>query len=223
MNDPIEAPAAHPPTSWAFRREMRTAGIAIAAVLWLAALFLGGAGFGLDEQAYHALYAGIDPAFTRNARLLTRLGSWTTLVPLTVIAAIFLAYRRRMRAALLLIMVFGGRLLVEIQKVIVDRPRPGVSPHLEAVHSMSFPSGHSANAMITYLAIAMLLPVPQRMRAILVGIALAIALQVGWSRVALGVHWPSDVVGGWAFGIFWVALCMRLASERPEGDGAAGR
>jgi undecaprenyl-diphosphatase len=199
---------------------MRTAGIAIAAALWLAALIFGGAGFGLDEQVYHSLYAGIDPVFTRNARFLTRLGSWTVLVPVTVIAAIFLAYRRRIRAALLLIMVFGGRLLVELQKVIVDRPRPGVSPHLEAVHSMSFPSGHSANAMITYLAIAMLLPVPQRMRAILVGIALAVALQVGWSRVALGVHWPSDVLGGWAFGLFWIALCMRLASERPEGDAA---
>jgi undecaprenyl-diphosphatase len=220
LNDPIEAPATHPPTSWAFRREMRTAGIAIAAALWLAALILGGAGFGLDEQVYHSLYASIDPVFIRNARFLTRLGSWTVLVPVTVIAAIFLAYRRRIRAALLLIMVFGGRLLVELQKVVVDRPRPGVSPHLEAVHSMSFPSGHSANAMITYLAIAMLLPVPQRMRAILVGIALAIALQVGWSRVALGVHWPSDVVGGWAFGLFWVAVCMRLASERPEGETA---
>ena len=86
------------------------------------------------------------------------------------------------------------------------------------MRSLSFPSGHSANAMITYLAIALLVPVKQRNRAISVGLGLALALQAGWSRVALGVHWPSDVAGGWAFGLFWIAVCMRLASARRDAE-----
>ena len=186
-----------------------------AASMWLAVLVFGGVGWRYDLGVSRALYAE-DGALARNALLLTRFGGWAVLTALTIAIAVMLAYTRRVRAALLLFTVFGGRLLVELQKVLVDRDRPGVSPHLEAVHSMSFPSGHAANAMITYLAIALLLPVGQRNRAIAVGIALVAALLVGWSRVALGVHWPSDVIGGWAFGILWIAICMRLASARPE-------
>jgi membrane-associated phospholipid phosphatase len=90
--------------------------------------------------------------------LLTYLGSGWLLVPLALLAACS-SISAQDAAALLLIMVFGGRLLVELQKIIVDRDRPGLDEHLEAVSSMSFPSGHSANAMITYMAIALLVPV----------------------------------------------------------------
>jgi undecaprenyl-diphosphatase len=192
--------------------------------VWLAALLLGGPDSPHDKALRSALYAGHDEMLARDAILLSWLGRGVVLMPLTLAAAIYLYFHRRIRAALLLITVLGGRLLIELQKVIISRDRPGVDEHLEAVRSLSFPSGHSGNAMITYMAIALLVPVKQRNRAISAGLGLAIALQAGWSRVALGVHWPSDVIGGWAFGIFWIALCMRLASARPEGEpGAAGR
>jgi undecaprenyl-diphosphatase len=206
---------------WGFRRSLRLFFALTALGIWLALMILGGAGVEWDEALYRRLYAADDAALAQNARVLTMIGGWTVLVPVAIVAAVLLAFTRRRRAALLLIMVFGGRLLVEFQKVIVDRDRPGVSPHLEAVSSTSFPSGHAANAMITYLAIALLIPVSQRNRAVAVGIGLALALQSGWSRVALGVHWPSDVLGGWAFAAFWIMLCMRLASARPEADAAA--
>ncbi len=193
----------------------------VTAGVWLAALILGGAGSEYDEPLRRWLYAGGDPVLSRNALLLSWLGRGVVLLPLAVAAAIFLYFRRRIRAALLLIIVFGGRLAVELQKMVIGRPRPGVDEHLEMVQTLSFPSGHAANATITYMAIALLVPVKQRNRAISVGLGLAIALQAGWSRVALGVHWPSDVIGGWAFGLFWVALCMRLASARPEGEPSA--
>jgi undecaprenyl-diphosphatase len=186
--------------------------------IWLLALLLGGDNSPYDEPLRQQLYAAQDATLQRNARLLSWLGDFTVLVPLALLATLFLAFRRRRRAALLLLIVFVGRLLVELQKTVIGRPRPGVDEHLEAVTSLSFPSGHSANAMITYIAIALLVPVKQRNRAISVGLGLALALQAGWSRVALGVHWPSDVFGGWAFGLFWIALCMRLASARPDAE-----
>jgi undecaprenyl-diphosphatase len=196
--------------------------ILLSGAVWLAALLLGGPDSPHDQALRSALYAGHDEVLARNAILLSWLGRALVLLPLTLAAAILLFFRRRIRVALLLITVLGGRLLVELQKMIVGRDRPGLDEHLEAVHSLSFPSGHSANAMITFMAIALLVPVKQRNRAISAGLGLAVALQAGWSRVALGVHWPSDVIGGWAFGIFWIALCMRLASARPEGETSAG-
>ncbi|HEX8533983.1 MAG TPA: phosphatase PAP2 family protein [Allosphingosinicella sp.] len=192
--------------------------ILLSGAVWLAALLTGGADSPHDQALRSALYAGHDEVLARNAILLSWLGRALVLLPLTLAAAIYLFFRRRIRVALLLITVLGGRLLVELQKMFVGRDRPGVDEHLEAVRSLSFPSGHAANAMITFMAIALLVPVKQRNRAISAGLGLAIALQAGWSRVALGVHWPSDVIGGWAFGIFWIALCMRLASARPDAE-----
>ncbi len=193
----------------------------LASVVWLLSLLHGGAGSGWDEELRRSLYAGGNPVLSRNAALLTLLGDGVILSVLTVAAAFYLYFRRKIRAGLLLLIVFGGRLLVELQKIVFNRDRPGADEHLEAVYSMSFPSGHSANAMITYMAIALLVPVKQRNRPIAVGLGLALALQAGWSRVALGVHWPSDVLGGWVFGLLWLGVCMRLASARGEGEPSA--
>jgi undecaprenyl-diphosphatase len=190
--------------------------IAATAIIWLAMLIGGGRGSSLDTALARSLYVGGNDLLTRNAIIFTEIGRGVVLLPLALLVTCFLIWRRRRRAALFLIMVIGGRFLVELQKVVVARPRPDESPHLAAVYSLSFPSGHAANAMITALAIALLLPVRQRNRAIAVGIGVALALQIGASRVMLGVHWPSDVIGGWAFGLMWVMVCMRLASMRPE-------
>ena len=205
---------------WGFYHAIRRATAAAAAVLWLVALAAGGPTSEWDTSLYSWLYAAGDTVAARNAIFWSRLGSWIPLTIVTLAAAVFLIFYRRRRAALLLVMVFGGRLLEELQKLLIDRPRPGQSPHLEAVSSMSFPSAHAANSMITYVAVALLLPVPHRFRAIAVGIAVAISLQIGWSRVALGVHWPSDVIGGWAFATFWIIFCMRMAVERPDAETA---
>jgi undecaprenyl-diphosphatase len=72
--------------------------------------------------------------------------------------------------------------------------------------------------MITFLAVGLLVPVIQRRRALAVAVALILAVLIGLSRIVLGVHWPSDVLGGWAFAIFWVALSIHLASTRPEAE-----
>jgi undecaprenyl-diphosphatase len=189
---------------------------AVAAAVWLIALVTGGRDSAWDNALYHHLYVSGGTTLARNAIFFTQLGGGFFLIPLALIAAVYLVVRRKRRAALFLFMTIGGRFLIELQKVIVTRPRPGVSPHLVAADTYSFPSGHAANSMITFLAIALLLPVRQRNRAIAVGLAIALSLQAGVGRVMLGVHWPSDVIGGWAFAVLWVMTCMRLASARPD-------
>jgi len=197
--------------------------VALLAVLWLATMIAGGRDSSWDVAASDWLRSASVPILTRNARVFAAIGEPYVLVPIGIVAAAYLMFRRKRRAALFLIVVFGGRFLVELQKVIIDRPRPHISRALVAANSYSFPSGHAANAMITFMAIALLLPVRQRNRAIAVGIGLALALQVGASSVILDRHWASDALGGWLFGLMWVMICVWAASARPDADASAGR
>jgi undecaprenyl-diphosphatase len=121
---------------------------------------------------------------------------------------------------LLLGVTASGRLLVWLQKDWTARVRPDAQGHLVPVESLAFPSGHAANATIVWLCLALLLPRTTHGRAYAVWAAVWLALVVGLSRVLLGVHWPSDVIGGWAFGLFWTLLLLRL-SGHPLGEGTA--
>jgi undecaprenyl-diphosphatase len=79
---------------------------------------------------------------------------------------------------------------------------------------MAFPSGHSANVMAIGLALALLATGPQWRRPA-VAAALVVAIVVGVCRMVLQVHWPSDVLGGWAFGAAWTLLLVRLFGTAP--------
>jgi undecaprenyl-diphosphatase len=197
-------------------------GTILALSTWLLMLLLSDDAAALNEQIYRSLYAADDRVLARMAWTISVLGGWIALSTVTILGAIALALKRRRRAALLLIAVFGGRFLIELQKIVFNHPRPSLSQHLTSVESMSFPSAHAGNSMITYLAIALLVPIGIGLRTTAVGIALLLAGFIGLSRIVLGVHWPSDVVGGWAFGILWVLFCMRLASIRPEAEPTPG-
>ena len=186
--------------------------------LWLGALLWRGSGHASDAGLLLAFYAGGDREAAEAMRAFTELGAWTVLVPLTILFALYLAFRRRRRAALLLITVFGGRMLVELQKLIFAEPRPNIVRHLASETSMGFPSAHAANSAITFLAIALLVPASRRWRGVSIAAAAILAVLIGLSRIVLGVHWPSDVVGGWAFGLLWILVCLRLASARPDAE-----
>jgi undecaprenyl-diphosphatase len=84
---------------------------------------------------------------------------------------------------------------------------------LAEVHYQSFPSGHAANSMIVYLALALLAFDDPRHRRWAVAGALLLSFLIGLSRPMLGVHWPSDVVAGWAFGLLWTLLVLGLSSR----------
>lgn len=194
-----------------------TAAAAIGLLLiWLAMLALGGLAWRPDDALLALLYAGRKPGLAQAAAFITELGGWLVLIPAAAIAASTLLYRRERRRALLLAgTVLGGRLLVEIQKWLSARARPVEEGQLVAVHSLSFPSAHAANSTITYLAIALLLFGNR----IAVALALILTVTIGLSRVMLGVHWPSDVIGGWAFGLLWTLGLLRLVGK----DGTPAR
>lgn len=197
---------------------MATGGVlAVLAAVWTAMLVLGAGP--VDRELLLALYAGDEPWLALAGIGLSYAGTWPTVVVVTLAGAAWLFYQRRPRAALLLLVAsFSGRLLVILQKAYFARLRPDESMRLVEVNYQSFPSGHSANTMIAFLAVA-LLAAPADKRWWAAGGAILLSVLIGISRPMLGVHFPSDVVGGWAFGLFWVillfALSSRLFARRP--------
>jgi membrane-associated phospholipid phosphatase len=168
----------------------------------------------LDRLIYEAVYAGHRPALATLAHIITFFGEPTVLIAAGFIAAGGLWWRKRGRLALvLLLVVLFGRALSEVQKYAIARVRPDLEPHLVVVQTSSFPSGHAASSMIFYLTLALALTRDTRWRAPAAVGAILVSLLIGASRVMLGVHWPSDVVGGWAFGMLWVLLTLRLAER----------
>lgn len=189
--------------------KLAMAGLALA---WAAMLALGGGP--LDGTLGAALYAGNRPWLVDAALAITWLGDGRVLVPAVVAGAAFLLWRRRPRDALLLAaLTLAGGLLVDLQKDTVARLRPDGAAHLVDTHNLSFPSGHAANSLTVWLALALLLAPPGRPRTIALASAAFVTLLVGLSRPMLGVHWPSDVIGGWSFGLIWLLLCLRLAGR----------
>lgn len=189
----------------------------VAAVLALAAIWLamlmGGAG-SLDRSIYEALYAGHRPALLTVARIFTELGEPTVLIVAGFVAAgiLWLVGRGRLALAILLV-VLVGRGLSEVQKYTIARARPDLEQHLVMVKTSSFPSGHATSSMIFYLTVAVALTAPTRWKWVAVAAAILLSFLIGTSRVMLGVHWPSDVVGGWSFGMLWVVLTLRPAER----------
>jgi undecaprenyl-diphosphatase len=108
----------------------------------------------------------------------------------------------------LLIVVGGQFAVMNLVKALVERTRPDIH-RLAAVSGSSFPSGHSTAAAATFAALALVVGRTRspRIRAVLAGVAVAIAVAVACSRVLLGVHWFSDAVGGLALGWAWFAVC----------------
>jgi len=183
----------------------------LAAVV-LAALLIGGPQSQVDPAVLEAF---INPPLVPAARLLTHLGDVTTMLAAALLAAgLLLLQGHRRRAILLLVIIASERLLVEAMKNLFDRARPDPLGHQVAVHNLAFPSGHSANAMAGWLAIALLATSP-RLRLPAIAFALTLAFVTGFCRLVLQVHWPTDVAGGWAFGAAWTLLLVRLFGTAP--------
>ena len=185
--------------------------------IWLAML-LGGAG-PVDRTVYEALYAGRRPMLLAVARSLTALGEPTVLIAACAACALWLWYAGRGRLGLALLLIASiGRGLSEAQKYWVARVRPDLEPHLVVVKTSSFPSGHATSSMIFYLAVALALAGGTRWSRPAAAGAILLSLLIGISRVMLGVHWPSDVIGGWAFGMLWVLLTLKPAERLLRAD-----
>ena len=160
----------------------------------------------------------IGPAWLLDAmKDITALGGVTVLTLISILAVGFLLARGRMhQAAFTALATGGGAVMGKLLKDLFARARPEVVPHLVEVTSLSFPSGHSMNSAIIYLTLAVMISrsfEERGARIFTLGVAALLVLTIGFSRLYLGVHFPSDVLGGWTVGAAW-ALTMGLVASK---------
>ena len=137
----------------------------------------------------------------------------------TLIVIVVALLRRKVRIALFLVVsVELTGILTEIAKNIAKRPRPATA--LVAAPSTSFPSGHAFGVMVGVLALlTVFLPVVRpRLRAWLVALGAVIVVAIGVGRVALNVHYPSDVIAGWVIGYAYFVACLMIIRPANGGD-----
>jgi undecaprenyl-diphosphatase len=150
------------------------------------------------------------------------MGSTGVLTLMVLAIAGFLAMTRKTHAGLfVLASVAGGVLISQTMKWAYARPRPDLVPHSAEVFTTSFPSGHSMMSAVVYLTLGALLARTQADRAAKVyvlAVAVLLTALVGASRVYLGVHWPTDVLAGWALGGLWALICL-LVMQWLQGRG----
>jgi len=185
------------------------------------------------ESADHSAATGINSLIAGNATLvrvvkaITFLGSNGVLWAVIAAATVILAIRRRWRLAAYLLVTGAGALTLDpILKSLVGRLRPVVAHPIAHGTGDSFPSGHSLGSIVCYGAILLVfLPVARgRWRTAFVAVVLTLIALIGISRILLGVHYLSDVVGAWAVGITWLGITAlafeltRSAAGRPVTD-----
>jgi membrane-associated phospholipid phosphatase len=181
------------------------------AFLVLGALVVRRGGLAFDEPLATALQGLPIPVELWEA--CTFLGGATILIPIGVAFVIAAAFARRLRLALIVaVALIAAALFTELVKEVVARPRPSMDP-LVTASGYSLPSGHTLNSTVAYGLLALVawrsrLPLTVRRAALVVGVT--IPLLVGLSRIALGVHWPTDVLAGWLAGVAFVALAATL-------------
>lgn len=169
---------------------------------------------GLRQAADLATPLG--PAWLVRAMVdLTSLGGVAVLTLVTFLAAGFLLSSRKPALALfVLASVGGGALVGTLLKSLFLRARPDVVPHLVQVDSASFPSGHAMNSAVVYLTLGALLARSMgdwRIRGYLLMVSILLVVLIGFTRIYVGVHWPTDVLAGWAVGAAWAILCSVVA------------
>lgn len=205
--------------------------VLVAAVLFAVLLFLVRSKWSgllnVDKGVANDLheFARSHPSFISAMRLASAIGTtvaWWIVLGLVVI---WLAIRRLPRLAVFVVVAsLGSSLLNNVIKVVVDRARPHLPDPVASAGGTSFPSGHAQAAIVGYgiLLLIFLPAIARRARPWVIGLAAVLVLTIGFSRIALGVHYLSDVVGGYLIGAAWlIAMTVAFSAwRRDEGKPA---
>ncbi|MGN1402020.1 MAG: phosphatase PAP2 family protein [Bacillus sp. (in: firmicutes)] len=162
-----------------------------------------------DGQVIFYIQQNINDRLTSLMKAITFFGGKVWLTAATIVLSMVFAFRKLRYGVYLALTMLTGGIFNLLLKHFFERERPDLNPIIQ-VQGYSFPSGHSMSAIIFYTAIIVVLTRLARSHLLDVIIALVFAFiicMIGISRIYLGVHYPSDVVAGFAVGGFWVGFC----------------
>lgn len=214
LSDPANGPTG---SSTAWQVPAAFLGVALAALTGLAVVASGPIDRGsVDARGHDLALDHRTPALVESARLVTDLGSGRVVAPLTFAAVLALAappLRHRVRCAALALGVLATGSLARLGlSVLIGRQRPPASDWAATAGGYAFPSGHTTGSALAAGVLAW--TATQRFaerrsgRAAAWSIAILFAAAVGTTRIYLGVHWPTDVLGGWALATAWLSGCL---------------
>lgn len=181
-------------------------------------LIMAGMTAGFDRAGLLIWRGGTLPSafMLESVRDLTALGGVVLRNSFAIGAALALILlHHRKRASWLVLTVASGWGLNTCAKWLVYRPRPDFLPHWTDAMGPSFPSGHSFNGAVVYLSLGLIvagLSQSAALQRFALLTAIAVSLLIAWSRVWLGVHYPTDVIAGWLGGAGWACLSAAVAS-----------
>lgn len=177
-----------------------------------------------DVTILHLFRAHATPTGDHVMQAISLVGSPLAMALVWIVATIVLAMRRRWLALSGLTAAFvGGTALDVALKLVIHRPRPEGAAMFLRQFSYSFPSGHAMGSLVglgmaAYLLVVFVVRSPLARTAIIAGTTVLV-LAIGLSRLYLGVHYFSDVMGGYAAGIVWLAACVsgvEIARRQPH-------
>ena len=164
--------------------------------------------FEFDEPILYLARDLANAGFDRAFQLFSALGYEWGVVPLDILLVAALALKRRVREALFAGLALAGSALLNLgTKQLFARERPSLWESIAPEHTYSFPSGHAMGSM-TLAWVCVLLAWRTRWRFPVLAVVTAFTLLVGLSRVYLGVHFPSDILAGWAAASIWAVACF---------------
>lgn len=183
-------------------KPLLAASAAIALFAWLAEAVVHGRTRQFDDGVRMLVHGHANPALTAAMREISRFGAPAVLIAVGAVIVIWLACAGRRRTAwLFAVTVAGAEIFEELLKLVFRRPRPPAFFGLAESTGYSFPSGHAVVSLTFFSALALFV-MPRRWL-YYIAAALPVAA-IGYSRIYLGVHYPSDVLAGWAAAAVWL-------------------
>lgn len=168
-----------------------------------------------DYQILTFIYSLRSPELTKVMIFITNLGAKYMII-ISILLTILWIWEKHRREALTFVIILVMGIFINISlKGMIQRPRPTISP-LVLETSYSFPSGHAMNSSVFYLAISFYFyhfTRKKRLSLVVTAILILLIILIGFSRVYLGVHYPSDVVGGYVVGTWWLITAILIGKS----------